>query len=329
MKYTITPFVLTLAFIGLSSASETQATKQITSVETAEFKSMNDEEFLKEFRLLLSKKSSNQAKANLVKTFIKAFPEKSRIIYVSALAVAPNAHDQIIAAYYELVPNAGTGYGDAKGGKGNDVASDNGNEVASAQGGSILSFPVGDRARFIGGGATFYSDGTVVEEGSARSLEETTFNSDGTIARLGNGGGGQNVIYFSDGTVAEPGTAAFNNSTTFNSDGTIANLGTDAIGTNATSSSIAIFADGGSAAGGVVPTATFDSNGVFAGLSVTEFTAIPGAGIVAGSGDGSTASLSSGTGGAGAFPITGGAPILPSGNAGAETPAGQNPITTP
>ena len=393
---------------------------RFANINIDEFKNLNDSEFQEAFTAYLANNSSDQASAaNIVKSFILAYPQKSELIFTTALVQAPGGHFQIIAAYNE---SAG-----------------NGNEVASAQGGSILSFPVGERSRFIDSNSTFYSDGTVVEEGTTRSLEETTFNSDGTVARLGTGGGGDNVTYFSDGTVAKEGTARFNESTTFNSDGTvarlgtgltdttanftrtantsttffsdgtvakegtarfnestifnsdgtIAKLGTDAASTSATTSSPSstatfdsngifagegvtpfsstsgantiFFSDGTVASPGTArfnesttfnsdgtvanigtgsanttatftspsPTATFDSNGIFAGNEVTEFTAIPGAGIVAGTGDGSSASLSSPTGGPGAFPITGGAPILPSNDAGSETPTGQNPVTTP
>ena len=158
MKYTISSCILTLAFSGLSSASDTLASQQAAPVETASFQSMDEEEFLKAFRLLVSTTGSDQASvANLVKTFNKAFPAKSRIIYVSALALAPDAHDQIMAAYYDLVPNAGTGFSDAKGakgGKGNDVGNgngDDGNDVASEDG-DIMSFPAGENGSNNPGG---------------------------------------------------------------------------------------------------------------------------------------------------------------------------------
>lgn len=92
---------------------------------------------------IIEKEATTEEVAQIVKAGILAAPSQARVIYVAALSVAPDAHEEVLEVYYSLVANAGTGSSDAKGvdlskgGKGGD-------EVGAGEGGDIMKFPEGN-----------------------------------------------------------------------------------------------------------------------------------------------------------------------------------------
>ena len=84
--------------------------------------------------------SANEV-AEIVKAAITASPKQARVIYVAALSVAPDAHDEIMKVYYAFAPNSGDGVSDAKGAKGGktEVGSE-GDDIITP---NPLDFPTG------------------------------------------------------------------------------------------------------------------------------------------------------------------------------------------
>lgn len=92
---------------------------------------------------IITSEASVKDVAKIVRAAIIAKPESARVIYTAALAVAPDAHEEVLEVYYELTSNQGDGVSDAKGtdlSKGGKAAPRN-TEVARTQ--NPLDFPTG------------------------------------------------------------------------------------------------------------------------------------------------------------------------------------------
>ncbi|MDB9742041.1 hypothetical protein OAB00_04250 [Akkermansiaceae bacterium] len=146
-KLTVTLLSVMLSGVALAAPADLD-TLEVSDVVISDISSLvsaDEEVFLSSFKSLLVKEGmTSQLVAEYVQAAIVAFPERSRIIFVTAMAVAPDAHDEIMAVYYELVENAGEGVSDAKGGLGAKDSKDAGNQVLNEEGGDIMSFPAGD-----------------------------------------------------------------------------------------------------------------------------------------------------------------------------------------
>jgi hypothetical protein len=101
-------------------------------------------------QVIIETEATVEQVAAIVRVAIQKAPNEARIIYLSALAVAPDAHDEVLKVYYELLPSSGEGANDAKGGKISSIEEDPTTQVGSEAGKLIapnpLDFPVGNFA---------------------------------------------------------------------------------------------------------------------------------------------------------------------------------------
>ena len=140
------------ADVNMGAYQKALSAGEMTEV-VADYVSKNKEDVVALVKeAIIQTEASVDEVAEIVKVAIKAAPKQARAIYVAALAVAPDAHDEVMKVYYALTPNSGPVGSDAKGGldnKGNKGATTPGSDSDNITPPNPLVFPTG----FAGAGA--------------------------------------------------------------------------------------------------------------------------------------------------------------------------------